>query len=413
MVAVTEITSLNEAGVDDFELDAGTKGTFKGITATWQGAAFQINSMTPQAKIDYPKLKPRGMLSKQLRGGMVNSARASMGLSRLAFDGVGNLKPNPTAGLRAEPSDPRGNQTVVRRPPIGDWDLDDDKMIQRDALSRDQKRTLRSTGQVAIGGYNYTNDDFDAIDTRYRQRSSILMKQGDNVKEKAAQNKAALSTGTGTKMVRALIPNYLGGSLALVDVLRNQLIVLQDEMIAGDMTVAVYNENVSRTVGLWFCVTMFPYVLRVAGGTVVDAGGRLSRVFTRMYGTQRRPTRNSGSWRRWITNLVVKNVGSYLGTKLLLEKESVARAFANTFKSTYIDDQSDTFFSLTNAASLAGALDETIEREFEQNFVKAYRAVKDFSGDIEPGPRATASQVDDAGTDNTDGVGTKTPYSFD
>jgi hypothetical protein len=355
MVAVTEITSLNEAGVDDFELDAGTKGTFKGITATWQGAAFQINSMTPQAKIDYPKLKPRGMLSKQLRGGMVNSARASMGLSRLAFDGVGNLKPNPTGGLSADPRDAPVTQ---------------------------------------------------------RQLESILMKQGDNVKEKAAQNKALLIADKAGKMVRVLIPNYLGGSLALVDVLRNQLIVLQDEMIAGDMTVEVYNENVSRTVGLWFCVTMFPYVLRVAGGTAVDVGGRLSRVFTRMYGTQRRPTRNSGSWRRWITTLVVKNVGSYLGTKLLLEKESVARAFANTFKSTYIDDQSDTFFRLTNAASLARALNETIEREFEQNFVKAYGAVKDFSGGIEPGPRATASQVDDANTDDTTGSD-RIPYSFD
>jgi hypothetical protein len=157
---------------------------------------------------------------------------------------------------------------------------------------------------------------------------------------------------------------------------------------------------------------MIPYVLQVAGGIVVDAGGRLSRVFTRMYGTQRRPARNSLSWRKWFTNLVVKNIGSYLGTKYLLEKESVARAFANTFKSTYIDDQSDTFFRLTNAASLARALNETIEREFEQNFVKAYRAVKDFSGDIKPGPRATASQVDDANTDDTTGSD-RIPYSFD
>ena len=299
------------------------------------------------------------------------------------------------------------NNNVTRRPPIGDWDLNDDRMIRHDALTRTQKTTLRNTGQIAIGGFNYTQADFDAIATRWKNRVGQLKMNADldaNAAKRVAEaNKRTLQDTTrGTRMVRAFIPNYLGISLALVSVLRNALIELQQEVIDGTLTSADYNNRVDSAVGIWFCAAVIPYALRVAAGAATNV--LLRNKIVNIIGPS---NRNRGNWRQFIARSAWRNLGSYIGTRAVLDNETAAKFIAEAFKNAYIDDQNDRWFSLGYAASTARALNSTIEREFDQRFVDAYKWVKG-NGIVPPaiGDRTLVDQGDET---VTPGNGTVTP----
>ena len=309
------------------------------------------------------------------------------------FDPRVTVAPGATATDNPDAA-PDSNNNVTRRPPIGDWDLDDDKMIRYNVLTRQEKRTLKNTGQILIGGFNYTQADFDAIETRWKNRvGQLKMKadlDADAAKRVAEANKRTLQDTTrGTRMVRAFIPNYFGISLALVSVLRNALIELQQEMIDGTLTPTEYNNKVDSAVGIWFTVTMLPYILRVVGGATIDAALR-----NRIVNIIGPSNRNRGNWRSFLGRSLMKNLGSYIGTRAVLDNETAAKFIAEAFKNAYIDDQNDHWFSLGYAASVARSLDKTIDREFDQRFIDAYKLVK---GAIEPTAPADETVVDQGG----------------
>lgn len=401
MVAVSEILR------EDFEVQSG------GILSTG-GQALGYNVIDTRYEPSDPRHIVRTFDNAQAAQNYNNQINARL-RANPNFDPRAPVAPAP---LRADPNDRpdlNTNRTqpaaapdnVVRRPPIADWDDNDSRMLTRDNLDRNQRNTLRRTGQVAIGGFNYTNADFDAIEARARQRASILMRENDNVRQVATTNKEVLQTPRGTRMIRALIPNYLGASLGLIPSLRNALIDIQAEAIAGDITWEQYNAKVDVALGMWFTATVLPYVFRVAAGTAGGAANTL--LMGKLEGFLPGLGRNRGGWRQWLTRALAKNVASYVLVRTAFESETGSRAIAELFKSEYIDDQTDIMYQVFGrSASAARALNVTINREFPDAVRAAYNAVRNATGDVRPEVPGT---VNDAEQNQQQGDGT--PLSTD
>ena len=136
MVAVYDI--INEAGVGDFMLNAGDRISHNGITAQWQGNAFQVTSMNATARDNYPDVRVNQPLPRKYRGGFVNALRASANLPRIDFDGGG--------GVRGQI-----DNTPVGTSPRTDNQRNDNQRNDQDSALRNRRRAAWVTRRTFNG----------------------------------------------------------------------------------------------------------------------------------------------------------------------------------------------------------------------------------------------------------------------
>ena len=361
MVAIRDIVKLNEAGVGDFEIDPGTRASFQGITATWQGNVFVVNSITPEAQAAHPNVRVNQPLPKILRGGMVNAARALSGLPRLDFDGGGNLRSTPAATPAAPPS---------QRTP-GNGNLDD----------------IRA----------------DPADRPDRERTTMTPDGGD-VKQQARQNINRLQ-GPGARafVLRAFMPGNFRPltNYVVMGELQAQLIELNNKAIQGTIEdFAEYNRQETAVVGLWITTVWLPVVAQMIAANSPGPIRVIRQVASRViwFDLGRRDRSNltprGGTGRRGLMNRIVnwvasEAVGTYLSLQVLQSEFVMNKVFE-----LIMSDYANWFFS--GNAALAASAEAAARRYWPEEWGgEAIADVLDVTG-VRPIVRTDGTSVDSA-----------------
>ena len=349
MVAIRDIVRLNEAGVGDFELDAGARASFQGITATWQGNSFVVNSLTPEAQAAHPNVRVNQPLPRALRGGMVNAARTAAGMPRLDFTGDGNLRtPAPAA------------QPGQRTPGNGADASDAIRARELDLRARE-------------------------LDLRAQE---LHMRAGANVPEQANLRKMKLQrSGLTPAALRAISPGNFRPltSALMITALQDMLIEVNEKAINGDLNdVVAYNDAVNTAIGTWFAVTFLPvlnkWLLRPVAGGVTNwfigiVGARA--------GKSSNPLTPVGFKRRVLQYIASESAG-LLVTQVAIRNETVRTYILELIASEYFDMVKEVFRSM---GIVARSIDRAIVRNWPEDLPNAYDAVKNVLGDIRPETR--------------------------
>ena len=338
MVAIRDIVRLNEAGVGDFEIDPGTRASFQGITATWQGNTFVVGSITPEAQAAHPNVRVNQPLPRMLRGGMVNAARASMGLPRLDFDGAGNLRAGPSTSTQ------QPQQPSQRTPGNGDADL------RADPNDRPP----------------YVNND-------------------DDIKAKARARNQQLRGPQARSYLRALLPGNFRPltSALMITALQDMLIEVNNKSINGTITdAAAYNEAVNAAIGTWFAMNMLPVFNAIIMGTL-RTGARITGIsyitdiVSRLAGRGNSPL-TPQSWKRRILTYIASESAGILVTQVAIRNETVRTYILELVANEY------TNLVVQGLGATARSIDRYIVRNWPEDLVSAYDDVKDMLGSIEP-----------------------------
>ena len=352
MVAIRDIVRLNEAGVGDFELDAGVRTSFQGITATWQGNSFVVNSLTPEARAAHPNVRVNQPLPKALRGGMVNAARTAAGMPRLDFTGDGNLR---TPAPAAQPG---------QRTPGNGADASD--------AIRTRELDLRAR----------------ELDLRAQE---LHMRAGANVPEQANLRKMKLQrSGLMPATLRAISPGNFRPltSALMITALQDMLIEVNEKAISGDLNdVAAYNDAVNTAIGTWFAVNLIPVLnlllIRLPGA----AKGWITGIVSARAGKSSNPLTPKGVRRRVLQYIASESAG-LLVTQVAIRNETVRTYILELIASEYFDMVKEGFRSL---GIVARGIDRVIVRSWPEDLASAYTAAKDVLGGIAPETRGNSA----------------------
>lgn len=301
MVSVVEIITENEIA-DLMVGNMRTQQTWNGITATFQGNAWTVDSITDAARQAHPNVRANQPLPRPLRGNFINLARASVSLPLVNFDARGNVvgdivnsrtgapRPQGDGDLRANPDDrigARPQQGQAPRVPLNTiTDIYDSRLIGSEELTPEQRRQLNQNGRFVAGGLTYTQDDIGEIDRRMTRHINTLQNdnrlknmQPQNPEGQARSNLRILrSSATMARKViaRTVIPVAFSptANISAIFALRDMIADLNYKMIPGSKnydatyTPQQYNTDVTRVMGAWYVSTMLPIFIGALRGTV-------------------------------------------------------------------------------------------------------------------------------------------------
>ena len=338
MVSVVEI--ITEGEIDDLMVgNMASRQTWNGITARFAGNAWMVEEMTPEARTNYPKVRPNQPLPRALRGNFINLARRAVGYPPVTFSSTGEVRGpinnNPLGGpsttndrgtirptdtdLRADPNDRIGATPQGQNPrvPMADiTDINDSRLVGTDELTTAQKRELRNNGRVVIGQLTYFPEDIAEADRRFTRhlnttsQTSLAKMSGEkSVQAQARANLRLLSTQMAGRIIRrTFIPVVFSptANVAAVIQMRNMLIRKNEQVLDDpNYTAEMYDQDVQRVMGAWWLATLGPIVgsgikgtYRLSSAAMNALFNRAKRVIDATNGTPRVP--GSKNPKRWV-----------------------------------------------------------------------------------------------------------------